>query len=392
MIRTERAHLRVAAQTHPGMTGKNNEDRYAVTAFRLGRTDATPALLAVLCDGIGGHKAGEVAAEKAVDMITQTVAASSGSQPVPTLQKAIQAASNQIYALSSEDEDQKGMGATCACAWVIGKRLYATTVGDSRIYLLRGGGIQQLSTDHTWIQEALENGLLKPEEASGHPNAHVIRRFLGSPTPPLPDFRLRQVAGESNLKAEANQGMRLLPGDQLLLCSDGLTDLVRDTEILSTMQSLPPDQAAQSLVDQANARGGHDNITVVLLNVPPGRGGVFGTGIRWPWIAAGCVGLAILVLAVAIGLASLGLLTLSLRSTETPTPTATLPPALQTALPGGGGLPSPIVPLVTPTPTLTPFPTVEGLPPVPILTPVTTVPAPGPPNLEPLAPAYPIQP
>src|SRR5512141_251560 len=99
MISSERAHLQVAAQTHPGMTGKNNEDRYAVTAFRLGRTDATPALLAVLCDGIGGHKAGEVAAEMAVDMITQTVAESSGHQPVPTLQKAIQIASNQIYAL-----------------------------------------------------------------------------------------------------------------------------------------------------------------------------------------------------------------------------------------------------------------------------------------------------
>lgn len=268
MIPVERAHLNVAARSHPGMSGKNNEDRYAVFAFILNTNKPEPAILAVVADGIGGHRAGEVAAEIAVTTISQAVTNSGTQQPVQTLQEAIIRAGQSIYQQSEIDHDRKGMGATCACGWVIGDRLYMASVGDSRIYLLRGNTIHQLSTDHTWVQEAIESGTLTPEQARGHPNAHVIRRYLGSRQPVVPDLRLRLYPGESDDQAEANQGLRLLPGDQLLLCSDGLTDLVSETEILESMQSNPMESAIDMLIDLANQRGGHDNITIVALEMP----------------------------------------------------------------------------------------------------------------------------
>jgi serine/threonine protein phosphatase PrpC len=161
MIRVERSHLTVVAETHPGMTGKNNEDRFAVSAYKLKRGGRLPALFAVLSDGIGGHRAGEVAAELAVERISQMVAKSSGKDPVETLSAAIAQASQEIYAQAQAVPERNGMGATCACAWIINDRLYTATVGDSRIYLIRDGAIQQVTKDHTWIQEALDKGVLK---------------------------------------------------------------------------------------------------------------------------------------------------------------------------------------------------------------------------------------
>jgi serine/threonine protein phosphatase PrpC len=178
------------------------------------------------------------------------------------------------------------MGSTCACAWIIGNRLYTVTVGDSRIYLQRGEAIYQLTTDHTWIQEMVDRCQISPDQAHNHPNAHVIRRYLGSPIPPEGDFRLRIGPGDRDELALANQGFILHPGDKLLLCTDGLTDLVKDSEIRSTLnRNLPgkptsphhqasnPNQklgvALQELVDLANKRGGHDNITVIVMQVPP---------------------------------------------------------------------------------------------------------------------------
>lgn len=268
MIHTEKAHLPVVALSHAGMSGKNNEDRYAVSAFTLEDKHKTPALLAVLSDGIGGHRAGEVAAEMAVNLISHSIGESRADQPARILQRAVQAASNEIFDAAQQDLNRRGMGATCACAWIIANRLYTATVGDSRIYLLRGSKIFRLSTDHTWVQEALDNGILQPEQAAGHPNAHVIRRYLGSPTPPEVDFRLRLKGDESDSEAYHNQGMPLQKGDQLLLCSDGLTDLVDDLEILAVLQQATLEHAAQRLIEMANQRGGHDNITVIAIGVP----------------------------------------------------------------------------------------------------------------------------
>jgi protein phosphatase len=268
VIPVERAHLYVAAHSHPGSRRRENEDRYGVSAFTLEDSSRTPALLAVLADGIGGHRAGEVAAELAVETISRYVAESDGSQPVETLQQAIISASQQVHARAETDPNLAGMGSTVACAWVIGMRLFTASVGDSRIYLVRDGAIHQVSTDHTWVQEAIDQGKLTPAQARLHPNAHVIRRYLGSTQEVVPDTRLRLHTAESDQHARANQGISLNPGDLLLLCSDGLTDLVSDEEILSSLVTRSLKDALEELVLLANRRGGHDNITIVTLRVP----------------------------------------------------------------------------------------------------------------------------
>src|SRR5512143_688695 len=116
MIPAERAHVHVAASTHPGMSGKNNEDRFAVTALRIEGEQPVPVVFAIVSDGIGGHRAGEVAAETAVETMSQVIAASDGSHPLETLQQAIQQASQAILTLAQEDVNKHGMGATCSCA------------------------------------------------------------------------------------------------------------------------------------------------------------------------------------------------------------------------------------------------------------------------------------
>ena len=236
MIRTQRAHLNVEAQSHPGMTGKNNEDRYAVASFEQDADNPVPVLFAVLADGIGGHRAGEVAAELAVNHIMQVIAKSDGLDTRSIIVNAVTEASDAIASHSASNENLKGMGSTCAIAWIMGDRLHTAYVGDSRIYLMRDGRIQQLTVDHSWVQEAIEKGVITPEMARDHPNVHVIRRYLGSPEPPDPDFRLKLFDSEDDQQADRNQGMQILPDDVILLCSDGLTDLVWNDEILEIIR------------------------------------------------------------------------------------------------------------------------------------------------------------
>ena len=268
MIVAEYAHLRIAAATHPGMRGKLNEDRYSITAFRSSSDDQTPSVLAILADGIGGHRAGEVAAQLAVENIKKFVSNSPASQPIQVLQQALSHTNQLILNFAGANPALAGMGTTCVCAWVMADRLYAASLGDSRLYLQRDEKIIRLTTDHTWVQEALAQGSLTPEQVKGHPNAHIIRRFLGSANSTAPDLRLRLDPSESDTQAEANQGLRLLPGDRLMLCSDGLTDLVVDAEILDILRTRQLDQSPAQLIELANQRGGHDNITVVAMEIP----------------------------------------------------------------------------------------------------------------------------
>jgi len=364
MIRVSRAHLNVDAQTHAGMTGKNNEDRYAVASFVLDQRDRVPVLFAVLADGIGGHRAGEVAAELAVNHMMQAVARSDGRHIRETIEDAVIEASDAIAAHAGSNENLKGMGATCATAWIVGDKLHTAYVGDSRIYLIRSGRIQQLTVDHSWVQEAIDKGILTPEAARQHPNVHVIRRYLGSPTPPEPDFRLKLFNDEGDQHAENNQGLQLLPSDVLLLCSDGLTDLLWNDEILEVIRSKPTlKEASRALIDIANARGGHDNITVVLISVPPNFKLVVRKNINWmPWIIGGVIG-GVLLLGVASVLA-LGWLAGNSRATPTSTvtltPTSTRTPFVSaTPLPTMTILPTLSLPIA---PTYTPWPTNTGKP------------------------------
>lgn len=268
MIETKQSHFEIKADSHPGLGGKQNEDRYRICSCQLSPKGKTASALAVLCDGIGGHKAGEVAAQMGVNIITETILESDGKKPIEIIQKAIVRASEAICQTSLTDQGRSGMGATAAIAWIIKDRLYTANLGDSRIYLLRDGHIIQLTTDHTWVQEAYEEGLIDEADRMTHPNAHVIRRYLGAKNTPKPDFRMWYFEGESDSEALKNQGLRLKGGDTILLCSDGLTDLVVDREIQDVIQNNTLDAAVEQLIGISNARGGHDNITVILMKVP----------------------------------------------------------------------------------------------------------------------------
>ncbi|HSM23893.1 MAG TPA: protein phosphatase 2C domain-containing protein [Anaerolineaceae bacterium] len=296
MIRKPQSRYPVVAKSHPGMSGKNNEDRFGVTAFQISKKNPTPVLLAVLSDGVGGHKAGEIAAELAVDQITQTAMESNGLQPIQILKSGIERASNAIYLESQKDTGKQGMAATVAVAWMIGHRLFTTSIGDSRIYLIHKNQIRQLSIDHTWIQEALDNNILTPDQVEGHPNRHVIRRYLGGPNPPEVDFRMRLTNGEADQQSFNNQGYTLQTGDRLLLTSDGLTDLVTDEEILAAFEIEDDDQVVNNLIELANQRGGHDNITIITFVVPDGIQAVTKKRSFFP---LGCILTALLVVIIA---------------------------------------------------------------------------------------------
>jgi serine/threonine protein phosphatase PrpC len=267
MIPTEKSHLHCAALSHPGETGKNNEDRYFLGSYRL-EVNGRPSVLAIVADGIGGHHGGETASRLAVETSEAALRDSTGREPVAHLRDAVHQAGKAILRMSEANTDLAGMGSTIVMAWILGDRLYGAWVGDSRAYLLRQDGLHQITSDHTWIQEALDAAVITPEEVADHPHAHVLLRYLGSRPLAEPDLRLRLAPDDEDHSALGNQGMGLRPGDQVLLCSDGLTDLVHGSEIEATLRSSPPDQAVQALTDQARERGGHDNITVVILAVP----------------------------------------------------------------------------------------------------------------------------
>lgn len=271
MIPAESAHFPVFAATDPGVSGKNNEDNYAVSAFKVSDSDPTPSIVAVVADGVGGHQAGEVASSIAVEMISQLIAESDADHPLATMEGAFHRANQAIYSQATINPANAGMSTTAACVWIIGDQLYLASMGDSRIYLKRGEKFYQLTIDHTWVQEALESGVLTQEQVRSHPNAHLIRRYLGSKQPAIPDFRINLSVKGKNPPSASHQGMQLEAGDTLLLCSDGLTDLVSDDEIKSTLGKYHLAEILDQLIKLANSRGGHDNITIIGIEVPDER-------------------------------------------------------------------------------------------------------------------------
>jgi protein phosphatase len=259
-------------------------------------------------------------------MISQAVAQSDASQPTAILQAAFIQASQEIIAQSSNDPEKQGMGTTCVCAWIIGKRLYVASVGNSRLYLVRGSQMFQMTVDHTWVQEAVEAGVLTDEQARVHPHANIIRRYLGSPQPVEVDLRIR--SDKNPTFSEGNQEMRLQPRDRLVLCSDGLSDMVSDEDIFQIAKYNQLDDVVPDLIEQANLNGGKDNITVIVLEVPGGR-----KWIRLPRLdlsdrkvraALSYVGLGLMVMVILAALVMYGWRVLF--SEPTPTPTSTVTP------------------------------------------------------------------
>ncbi|MCK5054196.1 MAG: serine/threonine-protein phosphatase [Anaerolineales bacterium] len=270
MIVNQQSHLPYAASTHVGKKRRVNEDRYTVRAYHL-EENGVPALLAVVADGIGGHQAGDVAAQLTVDTITHGVAAFQSGDPLPCLQSAIIEAGRVVSSNAAESADLAGMGSTAAVALIIGPRLYTVTVGDSRIYLLRQGRLRQISIDHTWVQEAIDYDIISPEDAKDHPQAHVLRRHIGGKQLPEPDIRMPLEDGENDRRAILNQGTPIKRGDRILLCTDGLTDLVADLEIYQVLKEKPVEEAAETLLNLALEHGGLDNITLIVLAAPRGK-------------------------------------------------------------------------------------------------------------------------
>lgn len=261
--------LKVFGGTHEGMSGKHNEDSYGIFAWKLDPERIFH--LGVVADGVGGQIAGEVASRLTIETIGEyfdgqdTINNISGH-----LEQAILAANEAVYNASQENSEYKGMSTTVAMAAIVDNRLFTAHIGDSRIYLLRDGRLQQISIDHTWAQEAIEAGLLTREQAKTHPNRNVIKRHLGGKLQIEVDHRLALVKGQTAEEAHANQGMSLNSGDTILICSDGLTDMISDDEALESLNNHFQDltTATNELIDKANRNGGRDNITVVLLQVP----------------------------------------------------------------------------------------------------------------------------
>lgn len=311
MIPYDKPLLTSASSTHPGNRRPNNEDRYFVGTFQL-EGEKTTVTLAIVADGIGGHQAGEVAAQLTIDTLVQRLLAYQGGDPLPDIQSAIIEAGRVVSAAAHAQSERAGMGSTVVLAMIVGSQLYTAHVGDSRIYLLRSGRLQQITIDHTWVQEAVDYDIIGPDEVRGHPHAHILRRHIGGDQLPEPDTRIRLKDGESDRQCLANQGHALRKGDRLLLCSDGLTDMVEDQDIHRGMTAFEPQEGVEFLSRLALERGGDDNITMIILAAPGSRSsqtgprrrrmlntlvailvllsliviGVFGTiwfGL-WPWI------------------------------------------------------------------------------------------------------------
>lgn len=292
MIRDRVSAYPFAALTDTGLVRETNEDRYAISAFHSEFDRRAPGILAVLSDGVGGESGGEVAASLAVDSILRHVREGLSEDPIEVLPEAIREANENILEKVNEQPALEGMAATVACAWISGQTLHIATLGDSRIYLLRNPDqIVQLSTDHTWVQEAIDSGAILPEEKENHPRAHVIRRFLGSETPPEADMHIHLP--DSSEPDEVT----LLPGDIVFLCTDGCSDLVNAREIRQHFAGQKLEKSLEEIKKLAFDRGGRDNITMIAIQVPaklnakhkPGR-----------WIGWGLAILAV-ILAVAVG-------------------------------------------------------------------------------------------
>ena len=259
-----------ALLSNRGKIRENNEDRLAVCNFISTEKPARDILLAVLSDGVGGHQAGEVAAQLGVDMMVEAVnSLHSLVDPGRTLADAVLVANLAVLEKGKDNPHLDGMGATLMAALIIHRTLYLAYLGDSRAYLLRGRSICLLNYEHTWLSEAAENGMSGFQDTSrNHPMAHVLSRYLGSAHPAPVDTRIRQCKPLIRKKQDNFEKLTLRKGDRLLLCSDGLTDMLTDDQIRATGKGKPLELSVEHLVQDALASGGHDNVSVILVEIP----------------------------------------------------------------------------------------------------------------------------
>jgi serine/threonine protein phosphatase PrpC len=245
--------VKFVARSEIGHARENNEDK-----FDFYEPDEEPLLAArgsvyLVCDGMGGHNAGQIASELAAKQFLHAYYHLGGTAQ-EAARHAILQAHHYIAEMASKIPSRYGMGTTLTALILKQDEGILAHVGDSRCYRLREGVFEQLSRDHTLVARLVEQGILTPEQAKYHPQRNVIRQAVGvaDPSEPL----------EPDIETFALQA-----GDLYLLCSDGLTDMVDDAEIEAILRDEPPTRAAWRLVDRALANGGRDNITVVLLHI-----------------------------------------------------------------------------------------------------------------------------
>jgi serine/threonine protein phosphatase PrpC len=239
--------LAVAARTDVGMVRAGNEDSFFA--------DADPNRgLFVVADGMGGHAAGEVASAMAVDIVRREVGGiqALSENAAPRLTEALKAANHSIFLRTITEVDKQGMGTTASVLVIANNQYLIGQVGDSRVYLLRDNTLQQLTKDHSYVQEQVDAGFLTPEQARNHPYSNVITRCVGASDSVEPD----------------TYGGEVRSGDVFLVASDGLTGMVDDRR-LAHLLALPiePRKIVDALIKEANARGGLDNITAIVIRV-----------------------------------------------------------------------------------------------------------------------------
>ncbi|MDI3257167.1 MAG: Stp1/IreP family PP2C-type Ser/Thr phosphatase [Kyrpidia sp.] len=249
-------HVDVAARSHVGLVRSINQDGYAV------HMDLEPLKAAVLADGMGGHRAGEVASQLAIDVIGGELRAAAGCPAEETLLQAIQEANRVVYERSHDPnaEGLSGMGTTVVVTLFDEREVWVGHIGDSRAYLIHHAAIRQLTDDHSLVNELRKSGELSEEETRVHPGRNVLTRALGME--PRVEVDIARVPWSA--------------GAILLLCSDGLSNMVNEQEILRTMRTAGTSLEGRldALVDTALDRGGPDNITVVAVEyLSPGERG-----------------------------------------------------------------------------------------------------------------------
>jgi serine/threonine protein phosphatase PrpC len=244
-------HLDVAQLTDVGRKREHNEDNMAHVIPKDPQVMARKGALFIVADGMGGHAAGEVASEIAVDAVTNVYYQDDSDDVATSLLHAIKRANALIHQRAAENMLRSGMGTTCIAAVLRGNMAYIANVGDSRAYLVRGGQVRQISQDHSWVAEQVRAGLLTEEQARNHAQRNVITRCLGT-----------QADVDIDVFPEP-----LDENDALVLCSDGLSGYISDDDILKTVEQAGPQESVYHLIEQANENGGPDNITAIVVRV-----------------------------------------------------------------------------------------------------------------------------
>lgn len=245
------AKVSIASKTDLGRVREHNEDKYEFYLPEDEAQLATKGLIFLVCDGMGGHAAGQIASELACKSFIDAYLNHPSQDPTVAAEAAVRSANAFIFDLASALPNRKGMGTTLSGLMLVQDQAIVAQVGDSRVYRLREGQFECLTTDHTWVHEAVVRGEITEAMAETHPYRHVLTRAMGTEKSVTPDiFRFD-----------------LRVGDEFLLCSDGVMNHVSDEELGDLLRSHSPSQAAWKIVGAALQGGGSDNTTVLIVRV-----------------------------------------------------------------------------------------------------------------------------